>query len=99
MTSIGRLLVVISIGEPHERHVTVMGDVGGAYTGVDGDGATSFGGLGALGARRPPARISITNRRITRIRAMMPRMSPAVPARFPPPILTTSRAAAPLFAS
>src|SRR5207249_9603191 len=30
MTSIGRLLVVISIGEPQLRQVTVIGDVAGA---------------------------------------------------------------------
>jgi hypothetical protein len=50
MTSIGRLLVVISMGPPHARQVTIIGEEAAAWTGSDGLGGAS--GTVGDGARR-----------------------------------------------
>ncbi|HYS71508.1 MAG TPA: hypothetical protein VEM95_03705 [Thermoplasmata archaeon] len=104
MTSIGRLLVVISIGEPQLRQVTVIGDVAGAWTSSDGDGPE-----GAFGARIPPIPLNMPFRHMskvmmtTQIRMMSSStgMSPTVTncSGFVARIVTTSEALAPVRAS
>src|SRR5206468_7456581 len=99
MTSIGRLLVVISIGEPQLRHVTVIGDVGGACTGsaFDGPAGACIGAFGPMPLNTPLRHIM---RLMTIIQISMPitriGTSPAVTNHraFVPRIVTTSCAPA-----
>src|SRR6266545_3363833 len=91
MTSIGLLLVVMSIGLPQRRHITVIGDPGAARTGPSGGGGAGCprGPPSMPGpARRHIARTA-TSRRITR------RESATAYAGTPPTSVDQKEAAGP----
>src|SRR2546426_2230253 len=109
MTSMGRLLVVISMGAPHERHVTVIGEDVGAWTGSEGAGGTAAGsrGFGARDIIDPPKsmpprhmrNVMITSHtsRMSTIAGMSPRF--ANHSGFVPRIVTTSNVDTPVLDS
>src|SRR2546428_13604679 len=84
MPSIGLLLVVMSIGLPHRRHIAVIGDPGAARTGPSGGGA---GGPRGPPSMPPPARRHIartpTGSRMTRSESATAQAGEPPPARGP----------------
>src|SRR6266705_1661761 len=79
MTSIGLLLVVMSIGLPQRRHIAVIGDPGAARTGPSGGGGA--GGRGPP-SMPPPARRHIAR---TATRSRMTRSESATAYAGTPP--------------
>ena len=106
MTSIGRLLVVISIADPQDLHVTLIG--AGPGVAVEGGGGRGAAGRspGAIGAMPPivlrhSTSIRMKRKTTRRSRTTLIAGTPPTSAAngFNPPMCTTSIVDAPVYAS